>query len=99
MEFFKNVADALTHKEERAARTTTLETTPGLVQQTTTTTTTVEATPGLVQQTTVATGIDNAEITTMKAATVDVVERAPVVEETIIQEQRESMFFFFIYQY
>ena len=81
MEFLKRAADALTYKEERAAR-------EAEKVASGTTVTSVETTPGVtLQQTTV---VDtSAEITTMKAASVDVVERAPVIEETIIQEQRE----------
>lgn len=83
MDFLKRAADALTYKDERAAR----EAEHRAVASTTTTT--IETTPGLVASSTTISG--EAEITTMKAATVDVVERAPVVEETVIQEQRESM--------
>lgn len=91
MDFLKRAADALTHAEERAAQnaikeerkeTVVLTPAPATVVVTETT---VPATSVAV----VATG--EAEVTTMKAATVDIVARAPVVEETIIQEKKESM--------
>jgi len=90
MDFLKRAADALTYKDERAARAaehqTITETTTVTTGTTGTKATTTTTGPALVA---VTSTVENAEITTMKAATVDVVERAPVIEETIIQERRE----------
>eukprot|EP00026_Physarum_polycephalum_P015008 Phypoly_transcript_15585.p1 GENE.Phypoly_transcript_15585~~Phypoly_transcript_15585.p1 ORF type:complete len:242 (+),score=58.97 Phypoly_transcript_15585:133-858(+) len=88
MEFIKRAADALTHAEERAAvhalkdekKTEITTTTPAVA---------VVATPALATTSATAVSTESAEITTLQAATVDVVARAPVVEETIIQEQKE----------
>jgi hypothetical protein len=52
-----------------------------------TTTTTTQVAPVAVEA---------VPITTVQPAIVDVVARAPVVEETIIQETKESIHFFFI---
>jgi len=101
MDFLKRAAEAITHSEERAAiakerePTTYSNSTQKEEVIVAVPTTKVAPTPVVAptvvsatsEQVTAVTG--EAEITTMKAATVDTVSRAPVIDETIIQEQRE----------
>jgi hypothetical protein len=97
MDFLKRAAEAITHSEERAAIAKEKDYTKPdylttkdeiyVAPAPLATNTVVSATP---EQVTAVTG--EAEITTMKAATVDTIARAPVIDETIIQEQRESMY-------
>jgi len=100
MDFLKRVAEGLTHSEERSAvkhngdyltKDEVVVCAPAATTTTHTSTATVTTQPSVVASTpdsvTAITG--TAEITTLKATTVDTVARAPVIDETIIREREE----------
>lgn len=93
MDFLKRAADALTHAEERAAANALKDEkkTEVTVTKVTPTSGIAEIVADVTDPLAIPVTSETAEITTLKAATVDVVSRAPVIEETIIQEQKESM--------
>lgn len=95
MDFLKRVTEGLTHAEERNAIAKAKE--AEQVHQVQIEKSEVEVIPALISvtpdQVTALTG--EAEITTLQSATVDMVARAPVIDETIILEQKESMLIFF----
>jgi len=87
MEFLKNVVDGLTHSEERSAAKAKLDQQNNVALRSEEV---VVVAPVAVETPTIATAQTGAaEITTLKAATVDTISRAPVIEETVIQENRE----------
>jgi len=82
MEFLKRAADVLTHAEEREAirKRKELQKQSEIV---------VPVTPMADVTPSVAVMDTSADITTLKAATVDTIARAPVIDETIIKEEKE----------
>ncbi len=102
MDFIKRIGEMITQSDERAAIKERQEREQDFKLQETDTTiaTTPSATPvslGAVSTTTELSPASleetrGADITTMKAATVDTIARAPLIDETIIKEKRESKY-------